>query len=86
MNELRLPGVLPAWFAEIEPKELRPIAQKAERLVALWASDQTTRFCVHVALASRKGLLWLNVALARDHPRYPGIADIFPAAARMQRA
>jgi Ni,Fe-hydrogenase III large subunit/Ni,Fe-hydrogenase III component G len=86
MNELRLPGVLPAWFAEIEPGELRSIAQKAERLVALWASDQTTRFCVHVALASRKGLLWLNVALARDHPRYPGIADIFPAAARMQRA
>jgi Ni,Fe-hydrogenase III large subunit/Ni,Fe-hydrogenase III component G len=86
MNEIRLPGVLSARFAEIQPGELRAIAQKCERLVALWASDEATRFCVHVALASRDGLLWLKVPLAREHPRYPGIADLHPAASRMQRA
>ncbi|HEX2334456.1 MAG TPA: NADH-quinone oxidoreductase subunit C [Burkholderiales bacterium] len=86
MNETRLPGVLPAWFAEVEARELRAIAQKCERLVALWASDEQTRFCLHVALASRRGLLWLKVPLAREHPRYPGIADLFPPAGRMQRA
>ncbi|HEU4921937.1 MAG TPA: NADH-quinone oxidoreductase subunit C [Burkholderiales bacterium] len=86
MNEIRLPGVLPAWFAEIQPGELRAVAQKCERLVALWASDETTRFCLQVALAVREGLLWLKVPLAREHPRYPGLADIFPAASRMQRA
>jgi Ni,Fe-hydrogenase III large subunit/Ni,Fe-hydrogenase III component G len=86
MNEIRLPGVLSARFAEIQPGELRAIAQKCERLVALWASDEATRFCLHVALASRDGLLWLKVPLAREHPRYPGIADLHPAASRMQRA
>jgi Ni,Fe-hydrogenase III component G len=86
MNETRLPGVLPAWFAEVEAGELRAIARKCERLVALWASDEQTWFCLHVALASRRGLLWLKVPLAREHPRYPGIADLFPPAGRMQRA
>jgi Ni,Fe-hydrogenase III large subunit len=34
----------------------------------------------------RSGLLWLEVPLPREDPRYPGIADIFPCANRMQRA
>ena len=86
MNETRLAGVLPAWFAEIPPGELRAVVQNCERLVALWASDETTRFAVQVALVSRERLLWLKVPLAREHPRYPGIADLFPSANRMQRA
>ena len=86
MSEIRLPGVLPAWFAEIPPAELRAVAEKCERLVALWASDETTHFAAQVALASRERLLWLKVALPREHPRYPGIADLFPSASRMQRA
>jgi Ni,Fe-hydrogenase III large subunit len=86
MNEIRLPGALPAWFAEIPPGELRAVAEKCERLVALWASDETTHFAAQVALASRQRLLWLKVPLPREHPRYPGIADLFPSASRMQRA
>lgn len=87
----RLPGVLPAWHASTQ--DLRSIAEKARtqkaRLVALWASDERMRgagFALHLALGLRAGLLWLSVPLEREHPRYPGIADLFPAAARMQRA
>jgi Ni,Fe-hydrogenase III large subunit/Ni,Fe-hydrogenase III component G len=86
MKKIRLPGALPAWFAQIEAGELRAVAEKAQRLVALWASDETTSFALHVALASGEGLLWLKVPLEREHPRYPGIGDLFPAASRMQRA
>jgi Ni,Fe-hydrogenase III large subunit/Ni,Fe-hydrogenase III component G len=93
VDRQRLPGALPAWFAPIEAAALRGIAEKARghkaRLVALWASDERTRaggFALHVAFGLRAGLLWLGVPLEREHPRYPGIADLFPAAGRMQRA
>jgi Ni,Fe-hydrogenase III large subunit/Ni,Fe-hydrogenase III component G len=89
----RLPGMLPAWHATIPCDSLRTVAEKARaqkaRLVALWASDERTRgaaFALHVALGLRAGLLWLSVPLEREHPRYPGLADLFPAANRMQRA
>jgi Ni,Fe-hydrogenase III large subunit/Ni,Fe-hydrogenase III component G len=87
----RLPGVLPAWHASTQ--DLRSVAEKARtqkaRLVALWASDERGRgggFALHAAFGMRAGLLWLSVPLEREQPRYPGIADLFPAAARMQRA
>jgi len=84
----RLQGPLPAWHAAIH--DLRAIAEKARaqkaRLVALWASDERTGFSLQVAFGLRAGLLWLTVPLEREHPRYPGIADLFPAASRMQRA
>jgi Ni,Fe-hydrogenase III large subunit/Ni,Fe-hydrogenase III component G len=89
----RLPGALPAWHAAVAPGALRALAEKAKaqqaRLVALWASDETPRaagYALHIALALREGLLWVGVPLERAHPRYPGLADLFPAAARMQRA
>lgn len=87
-DAVRLPGALPAWHATT--RDLRAVAEKARarraRLVALWASDETTAFALHVAFGLRDGLLWLTVPLEREHPRYPGIADLFPAASRMQRA
>jgi Ni,Fe-hydrogenase III large subunit/Ni,Fe-hydrogenase III component G len=89
----RLPGALPAWHADVRPENLRQIAEKARkagaRLVALWASDETPRgagYAVHLALALPPGLLWLTSALEAEHPRYAGIAELYPAAARMQRA
>jgi Ni,Fe-hydrogenase III large subunit/Ni,Fe-hydrogenase III component G len=91
LDAQRLPGALPAWHASTQ--DLRSIAEKARtqkaRLVALWASDERTRgagFALHVAFGLRAGLLWLSVPLEREHPRYPGLADLFPAANRMQRA
>ncbi|MBI4293295.1 MAG: NADH-quinone oxidoreductase subunit C [Betaproteobacteria bacterium] len=84
---------MPASRAVIQADELRNACEKAReqkaRLVALWGSDETASgagFALHAALALHSGLLWLEVPLAREHPRYPSIADIYPCANRMQRA
>ena len=86
-------GAMPARRATIEASVLREVTAKAKaqkgRLVALWGSDETQRggaYALHVALALPAHLLWLTLPLAREHPRYPSIADIFPCANRMQRA
>jgi Ni,Fe-hydrogenase III large subunit/Ni,Fe-hydrogenase III component G len=88
-----IPGAMPAFHAVAEAERLRELCDqvrsKQARLVALWGSDETGRaegYAVHVALALRTGLLWLTVPLAAENPSFPGIADIFPAANRMQRA
>jgi Ni,Fe-hydrogenase III large subunit/Ni,Fe-hydrogenase III component G len=88
-----VPGAMPAFRASIETGELRAVCEKARsqqaRLVALWGSDETLRgggYALHLALAFRSGLLWLSAPLPREQPRYPGIADIYPCANRMQRA
>lgn len=88
-----LPGAMPAFHARIAVDELRDVCGKLRprkaRLVALWGSDETTRgagYALHLALGLPCGLLWLTVALPRAQPHYPGIADLFPAASRMQRA
>src|SRR5579859_2693686 len=86
-----LPGALPAWHAAVAPEALCAVVEKARahkgRLVALWGSDETPRgagYAVHVALGFPQGLAWLTAALERDRPRYPSIAEIYPAAMRMQ--
>ncbi len=86
-------SAMPAFRSTIEAGTLRAVVEKAKtqkaRLVALWGSDETTRggaYALHLALALRSGLLWLTLPLAREHPRYPSIADIYPCANRMQRA
>ena len=88
-----IPGAMPAFRSTIEAGTLRAVVEKAKaqkaRLVALWGSDETTRggaYALHLALALPSGLLWLTLPLAREHPRYPSIADIYPCANRMQRA
>ncbi len=88
-----LAGAMPVYCAEIGTDALRTVCTSARtqrgRLVALWGSDDTTRgagFALHVALALPSRLAWISVPLAREQPHYPGIADIFPAANRMQRA
>jgi Ni,Fe-hydrogenase III large subunit/Ni,Fe-hydrogenase III component G len=89
----RIPGAMPAYRTRVAPADLRSICEQARadgaRLVALWGSDETPRgtgFALHVALALPAGLAWITVPLAGEHPRYPGIADLFPSANRMQRA
>ena len=63
------------------------------RLVALWASDRgespqaavgKDRFEIHAALALASQLVWITHRIHGD--RYPDVADLFPAATRMQRA
>ena len=89
----RLPGAMAAYRIRIEPVQLRAACEEARtggaRLVALWGSDETPRgagCALHVALALPDGLVWITVPLAAEHPRYPSISDLFPAANRMQRA
>jgi Ni,Fe-hydrogenase III large subunit/Ni,Fe-hydrogenase III component G len=89
----RLSGAAAAYRISIGPDRLRAACDEAladgARLVALWGSDETPRgagFALHVALAMPYGLVWVTVPLAAEHPRYPSISDLFPAANRMQRA
>ncbi|TMH80733.1 MAG: Ni,Fe-hydrogenase III large subunit, partial [Betaproteobacteria bacterium] len=84
---------MPAFCVSIPARELRGICEQARarkaRLVALWGSDETTRrsgYALHLALGFPSGLLWLSVPLSREDPHYPGIADIYPSANRMQRS
>jgi len=88
-----LAGAMPAFRASVPATGLRELCAQARarkaRLVALWGSDETRRgagYALHLGLALPSGLLWVSVPLARKDPRYPGIADIYPAANRMQRA
>ena len=87
----RLPGAAPVWHARVTAAEWRRACQQARaqggRLVALWGSDRREQghgLCVDVALVIRSGLIWLTQT-AHDNV-YAGVADIFPAAERMQRA
>src|SRR5713226_101059 len=88
-----LAAAMPAFCASIPAGELRGICEQARarkaRLFALWGSDETDRragYALHLALGFPSGLLWVSVPLSREDPHYPGIADIYPSANRMQRA
>jgi Ni,Fe-hydrogenase III large subunit/Ni,Fe-hydrogenase III component G len=63
------------------------LAAAGGRLVALWASgDERTTPQVRAAfLTERRGLV-VTVPVADPDTPYPGLEDLFPAAARMQRA
>jgi Ni,Fe-hydrogenase III large subunit/Ni,Fe-hydrogenase III component G len=86
-----IPGAIPAWRGEVDATQWRSLCQRVRdqggRLLALWGSDRRATggaFAVHVSLIIRSGLVWLTHPVAEDS--YPGIADIFPPASRMQRA
>src|SRR5207247_5156002 len=88
-----LVAVMPAFCASVPAEELRGICEQARarkaRLVALWGGDETVHRAgstLHLALGFPSGLLWVSVPLSREDPHYPGIADIYPSANRMQRA
>ena len=88
-----LPGALHAWRCTIAEQDLRPICARVKddggRIVALLWCDETADhadFVVHVALVVRAGLLCLTLRLPQERAEYPGLADIFPSANRMQRA
>jgi Ni,Fe-hydrogenase III large subunit len=63
------------------------VAATGGRLIALWASSEGDRApYIHATfLAERAGLV-LVLPLGTPESPYPGIEDLFPAAARMQRA
>src|SRR5512138_1301594 len=63
------------------------LAAVGGRLVALWASrDERAAPTVRAAFLADGGGLVLSLRLADADVPYPGLEDLFPAAARMQRA
>lgn len=88
-----LPGAVPAGLTDLEVGELRAFCERRRAegasLMALWASDERDRvggFRLHLAFLDDRGLQVARVALAESAPEYPDLSDLFPAAARMQRA
>jgi Ni,Fe-hydrogenase III large subunit/Ni,Fe-hydrogenase III component G len=63
----------------------RDIAADGGRLLALWV-DCEPAMTVRVAFLTKSIVLVLALAVAESSAGYPGLADSFPAAARMQRA
>jgi Ni,Fe-hydrogenase III large subunit len=67
----------------------RAAASAGGRLLALWISPDpadAARCHVRAALITHGRVLLLELALAADGPPYRGLQEIFPVAARMQRA
>ncbi len=82
------PGLLALTVAQDEWHAVaRDVAAAGGRLVALWASnDARGASTLHACfLADRCGLV-VRMPLADATVRYAGLEDVFPAAARMQRA
>jgi Ni,Fe-hydrogenase III component G len=62
----------------------REIAADGGRLLALWA-DCEPAATVHAAFLTRSVVLVLSLAVPESSASYPGLAELFPAAVRMQR-
>jgi Ni,Fe-hydrogenase III component G len=66
-----------------------PVREEGGRLVSLWGEDGRNtsgdfRLCVVLETTDR--LLVVEQALPLDAPTYPDLSEIFPSAARLQRA
>jgi len=88
-----LPGALAAYRATADEARLVAFAsgvrQSGGRFVALWGSDERDRnagFALHVAFGIGEGLAVVTLPLPAGSPEYPNLAEIFPAANRLQRA
>jgi Ni,Fe-hydrogenase III large subunit/Ni,Fe-hydrogenase III component G len=88
-----LPGALAAYRAECDATGWLNFAAAVKnsggRFIALWGSDERDRqagFAVHAAFGIAEGLAHVTLPLAAEHPSYPRLEDIFPAANRQQRA
>ena len=89
-----LPGIAPAWAAEVGKQDwtriARTIREEGGRLISVWgrhehdARAEADRFILSAAYCVAEGLLWLRLpVLAPDS--FPDLSDVFPAARRMQR-
>lgn len=88
-----LPGTAPARTLRVTAEQLRAVCQEVVKegglLQALWASDERDRgagYLLRVALQDVEGLLIAELPIAKEEHGYPNLAEIFPAADRMQRA
>ena len=88
-----MPGALPALHADISSAQLllvcRRVRENGGRLVSLWGEDRRNShdgYCLCVVLEMANELLVIEHPMLSDTPSYPDLSDIFPSAARLQRA
>jgi Ni,Fe-hydrogenase III large subunit/Ni,Fe-hydrogenase III component G len=88
-----MPGALPALHATVSPAQLvsvcRAVRDDGGRLVSLWGEDGRDSggaFVLCVVLDAAEQLLVLEQVLLPIPPTYPDLSEIFPSAARLQRA
>ncbi len=96
LNAQRLPAPLPVWHASTDAlgwaQVARAAAESGARLVSMWGVDRhacEAGAAGHVACAAfalPEGLLWLELPLQANAATFPDLAQLFPAAGRMQRA
>lgn len=87
-------GGAPVWVGKASDAETLlamavAVRQEGGRLAALWGSDLRRldgAFRLDLVFGVREGHVWVWLDLPADHPVYPDLAGIFPAANRMQRA
>jgi len=88
-QSLPLHGVPGARRIKVTPDTWQACAQDVAanggRLLALWA-DGTAPVTVYAALIAEPTVLLLALEIDETTATYPGLAELFPAAARMQRA
>ncbi|MDA8389274.1 MAG: NADH-quinone oxidoreductase subunit C [Gammaproteobacteria bacterium] len=89
----RLDGPLPAWQAVVDHTAWRAGCASCRadggHLASLWGTDARHAgkgFLVHALLAWTGRLVWLSTQAGDTALHYPDISDLFPAAARLQRA
>lgn len=83
MREWRTRTVSPAEWRGAA----RDLAESGARLAALWASGGERGMpTVHAAFFTGTGALFLSLPLEDPATPYPGLEELFPCAARMQRA
>src|SRR5689334_21098014 len=65
---------------------LQDLAAASARLITLWATQDEPGALIRAAfLTDHRGFL-VTLPLENTHAVYPGLDDLFPAAARLQRA
>lgn len=81
------------WRGSVASADLLSLAQSVKdeggQLLALWGSDDrhhAAGFSLHSVFLVAAGLCWAVTSLAAEHPHYPDLSALFPAADRQQRA
>ena len=89
----RLAGPLPITHAWVDAERWRALSERCRaagsRLAALWGSDERPTghgFVVHAVLVSEEGWRWISLQAGDTDPRFPTLQDLFPEAAREERA
>ena len=84
-----LPAPLPLWHGRVDARHWRDsaaaLARQGARLVSMWGSERPGAASAHLACATPRGLLWLELALDASRG-FPDLGDLFPTAVRLQRA